>query len=203
MHTYVEQSDQLRLFKSYSWRLTCPECTSDPKTTPQAALSRLSFAFCDTMTGALPPSSRMHCFKFLPHSDAMILPTMSEPVKLTRRTSLRAIAWVVRAGACSLSIVTKAKARGGRPASSKRSTTMRWLAGEYSEALSKTVLPHMRGMPIARIERLTGAFHGAIAKTTCIRSSQQIPLPWVCRILTPAARLSTTNMFTSVLAAWC
>lgn len=54
----------------------------------------------------------------------------------------------------------------GIPASMNASTTVRWVRGEYSEDFKMTVFPQIRGVAMARRERVIGAFHGAIAKTT-------------------------------------
>ncbi len=40
------------------------------------------------------------------------------------------------------------------------------MPGQRSEALSTTVLPQASGMAIARVPRITGAFHGAMPSTT-------------------------------------
>ena len=40
------------------------------------------------------------------------------------------------------------------------------MRGHCSDAFSTTVLPYASGVAIARVERITGAFHGAMPTTT-------------------------------------
>ena len=40
------------------------------------------------------------------------------------------------------------------------------MRGDSSDAFSTTVLPKASGVATARVERITGAFHGAIPTTT-------------------------------------
>lgn len=70
----------------------------------------------------------------------------------------------VRAGAASRDIEMKLSTPGGNPASSKASTTIACDLGLTSEHFMIVVLPHMMGTRIARIDKATGAFHGAIPK---------------------------------------
>ena len=66
-------------------------------------------------------------------------------------------------GAC----VTMLSTPGGRPASSKISPQSRPPThGDSSDGLSTTVLPNTSGAAIERAERISAAFHGAIAPTT-------------------------------------
>ena len=55
---------------------------------------------------------------------------------------------------------------GGSPASWSARTTAACVRGQRSEPLSTTVLPNASGVATARVERITGAFHGAMPTTT-------------------------------------
>ena len=45
-------------------------------------------------------------------------------------------------------------------------TTAACVRGQFSDAFSTTVLPKASGVATARVERITGAFHGAMPTTT-------------------------------------
>ena len=62
--------------------------------------------------------------------------------------------------------MTRLIAPAGTPASAIARTTAAWVRGQCSEAFSTTVLPYASGVATARVERITGAFHGAMPTTT-------------------------------------
>jgi hypothetical protein len=55
---------------------------------------------------------------------------------------------------------------GGSSASCSARTISAWVRGHSSEALRITVFPYASGAAIARVPRMTGAFHGAMPTTT-------------------------------------
>ncbi|AOI94320.1 hypothetical protein WS66_00850 [Burkholderia sp. LA-2-3-30-S1-D2] len=55
---------------------------------------------------------------------------------------------------------------GGNPASCIASMIRPCVAGQISEPFNTTVLPHASGSAIARTPRMTGAFQGAMPRTT-------------------------------------
>ena len=70
---------------------------------------------------------------------------------------------VASPGAC----VTMFRTPAGRPASAKISPQIvPPETGDHSDGFSTTVLPSTRGAVIERRERISAAFHGAIAPTT-------------------------------------
>ena len=96
----------------------------------------------------------------------MMRPTCVEPVKFTRRTAGCAIIASTTAPASAGALVTKLTTPLGKPASCSASMMSPCVAGDTSEPLSTTVLPHASGSAIARTARMTGAFHGAMPSTT-------------------------------------
>ncbi len=96
----------------------------------------------------------------------MIRPTWVEPVKLIRRVAGWAISSSTTSAASAGSLVMRLMTPSGRPASWRAWTTAAWVRGHSSEALSTTVLPKASGVATERVERITGAFHGAMATTT-------------------------------------
>jgi hypothetical protein len=72
----------------------------------------------------------------------------------------------VLAGASCVENIRKLRTPLGIPASMNASTTVRCVRGEYSDALRITVFPQIKGVAMARNERVIGAFHGATANTT-------------------------------------
>ncbi len=97
----------------------------------------------------------------------MIRPTAVEPVKLMRRTFGCETSSSPISTACSRACVTMFSTPGGRPASSKISPQSRPpTSGDSSDGLSTTVLPSASGAAIERADRISAAFHGAIAATT-------------------------------------
>jgi hypothetical protein len=102
----------------------------------------------------------------LPQISATLRPTLSDPVKLIRRTGRMPMISSVLAGASCVENMRKFRTPLGIPASMKASTTVRWVRGEYSDALRMTVFPQINGVAMALKERVMGAFHGATANTT-------------------------------------
>ena len=96
----------------------------------------------------------------------MIRPTRVEPVKLTRRVAGWAISSSTTGAASSGAWVRKLMTPAGMPASAIAETTCACVRGHSSEAFSTTVLPNASGVATARVERITGAFQGAIPTTT-------------------------------------
>jgi hypothetical protein len=157
----------------------CPWWKNAPKLAAAAARSR-SASFSTTI-GALPPSSSSTRLRRRPAFSAMTRPTFEEPVKLTRRVAGCAISSSTTSAASSGALVIRLMLPGGRPASTSAFTTAACVRGQSSEALSTTVSAYASGVATARVDRITGAFHGAIATTT----------PAGCR--TPIAGLPGTS----------
>src|SRR6266851_3211775 len=135
-----------------------------PKLAALAASSRS--ASVNTTKGALPPSSSSAGLRWRPATSAIARPTWLDPVKLIRRTLGWAIRDSVTAAASSRAHDTMFKTPGGNPASSKISPSKYCACGAVSEALRTTALPQTNGTAIDRTARITGAFHGAIARIT-------------------------------------
>ncbi len=105
--------------------------------------------------------------RFRPAASASRLPVAVEPVKLIRRTAgfsqNSSPIGPASPGAC----VTMFSTPSGRPASAKI-----WpqisppTTGDSSDGFSTTVFPSASGAAIERADRISAAFHGAIAATT-------------------------------------
>ena len=85
---------------------------------------------------------------------------------MTRRT----VGWAISAStmreASAGALLTTLTTPSPSPASRQASPIRRCTWGQISEPLSTTVLPQASGATIALTPRITGAFHGAIPKTT-------------------------------------
>lgn len=102
------------------------------------------------------------------------------------------------AGASAGALVMTLTTPAGKPASSNTAPIRLCRAGQISEALSTTVLPQASGMAIARVPRMSGAFHGAIPSTTphgCRRPIARLPgtsdgmtSPPTCVVMAAASR---------------
>ena len=90
-----------------------------------------------------------------------------EPVKLSRRTCGLSTSSSPIGCASPGAFVTMFSTPAGRPASAKISPQIRPpTCGDHSDGFSTTVLPSASGAAIERAERMSAAFHGAIAPTT-------------------------------------
>ena len=90
-----------------------------------------------------------------------------EPVKLMRRTAGCEVKTSPIGPAPPGACVTTFSTPSGRPASAKISPQIvPPTIGDHSEGFSTTVLPSASGAAIDRAERISAAFHGAIAATT-------------------------------------
>ena len=141
-----------------------PENMNAPKLAASAAASRSASG--NTTCGALPPSSSRQRLRCSAHFIATIRPTRVEPVKFTRRTAGWAIRASTTSGASSAEWVTRLIAPAGTPASAIARMTAACVRGQCSDAFSTTVLPYANGVATARVDRITGAFHGAMPTTT-------------------------------------
>ena len=142
-----------------------PEFMNAPKLAASAAASRSASA--STTIGALPPSSSRQRFMCSAHLAAMMRPTRVEPVKLTRRTAGCAISASTTSGASSARVQDEVdRARRAARRRAARATTAACVRGQCSDPFSTTVLPNASGVATARVERITGAFHGAMPTTT-------------------------------------
>jgi hypothetical protein len=83
------------------------------------------------------------------------LPTLSLPVKFTRRTSACFTAYSVTAGASEELEGKKLRHPGGRPASTRARTIRCCDLGLYSDGLRMIVLPHINGVAMARAVKFT------------------------------------------------
>jgi hypothetical protein len=142
----------------------CPWFMKPPKLAAAAASSRSASA--RTISGAFPPSSSRTRFRCRALVSAMIRPTRVEPVKLIRRTAGCSMRVSTTSPAFSGAFVTRLTTPAGAPASSKARTIAACVRGVASEALRMTAFPHASGMAIARVPRMTGAFQGAMPRTT-------------------------------------
>ena len=94
-------------------------------------------------------------------------PVAVEPVKLIRRTAGFATSSSPIGPASPGACVTMFSTPAGSPASAKISPQSRPPeTGDHSDGFSTTVLPSASGAAIERAERISAAFHGAIAPTT-------------------------------------
>ena len=135
-----------------------------PKAAAATAWSRS--ASSSTTKGALPPSSSSTGLRCAAARPATILPTLVEPVKLTRRTAGWAISAATTAAPSAGALEITFTTPGGKPASLRTCPTRWWVAGQVSEARSTTVLPQASAAATARVARITGAFQGARPSTT-------------------------------------
>ena len=102
-----------------------------------------------------------------PARSAMILPTAVEPVKLMRLTAGCVDQRLDdRSPRPSASLVMTLTTPSAKPPRASASPIRRCVRGQISDALRMTVLPHASGMATARTPRMTGAFHGAMPRTT-------------------------------------
>src|SRR4051794_7037988 len=102
-----------------------------------------------------------------PAASASLRPVVVEPVKLIRRTAGCATNSSAIGPAPPAACVTTLRTPAGRPASAKISAQINPpLIGDHSDGFNTTVLPSTSGAAIARAERISAAFHGAIAPTT-------------------------------------
>ena len=131
-----------------------------------AATARSRSASGSTTSGALPPSSSSTRLRCRAAFSATIRPTRVEPVKLTRRTAGWAISSSTTSAASAGAFTIRFTTPAGTPASSRAVTIAACVRGHSSDAFSTTVLPSASGEAIARVPRITGAFHGAIPTTT-------------------------------------
>ena len=169
-----------------------------------AALTASSIsASSSTISGALPPSSSRTGFRCSAQSLAIVLPTLVEPVKFTRLTAGCAISaattFAASAGALEITLTTPF----GKPASFMIWPIRRWVAGQTSDDLRTTVLPQARGVAIARTPRITGAFHGAMPRTTpagC-RTASEITPGLSAGMISPAIWVVRPAASRSMLAA--
>ena len=120
-------------------------------------------------------------------------------MKFTRLTAGCAISAATTFGASAGALEITLTTPFGKPASFMIWPIRRWVAGQTSDDLRITVLPQASGAAIARTPRITGAFHGAIPRTTpagCRTASEITPglsagmiSPTIC-VVRPAASRS-------------
>ncbi len=101
-------------------------------------------------------------------------------------------------GASSAECVMTFTTPSPSPASCNTLPISRCTPGQPSDALSTTVLPQASGMAIARVPRITGAFHGAMPSTTphgwrtaiarLPGTSDGITSPSICVVIAAASR---------------
>ena len=162
-------------------------------------------ASSSTTKGALPPSSSNAGLRCRAAISATTRPTRVEPVKFTRRTTGALISASTIVAASAGALVTTFTTPPSIPASLRIFPISPCVTGHISEAFRTTVLPQASGMATARIPRMTGAFHGAIPRTTPTgwrtpiasspgRSDGMIS-PAICVVIAAASR--------SMLAARC
>src|SRR6266567_3307420 len=117
-------------------------------------------ASANTTTGEWPPSSMVARFMLLAASTAKCLPTGTEPVKETLRTTSDA-------NRCSETSAGTPKTRlstpAGRPASMKQRTSSTQLPGVSSDALRMSEQPAASETPILRAGVKVGKFQGVKA----------------------------------------
>ena len=117
----VDESVGDRLRRRRGARSTCRSArlAKAPKTAASTAASMS--ASSSTISGALPPSSSSTGFRCSAASLAMILPTLDEPVKLTRLTAGWAISAATTFGASSGALVITLTTPFGKPGVVQRS----------------------------------------------------------------------------------
>jgi hypothetical protein len=94
-------------------------------------------------------------------------PVGVEPVKLIRRTAGFSVNSSPIGAASPGACVTMFSTPSGSPASAKISPQIRPpTTGDHSDGFRTTVLPSASGAAMERAERISAAFHGAIAPTT-------------------------------------
>ncbi len=117
----------------------------------------------NTTTGEWPPSSMVARFMPLAARPAKCLPTGTDPVNETLRTTSDA-------SRCSETFAGTPKTRlstpGGRPASTKQRTSSTQLPGVSSDALRMSAQPAANEPPILRAGVRVGKFQGVKAATT-------------------------------------
>jgi hypothetical protein len=96
----------------------------------------------------------------------MIFPTFDEPVKFIRLIAGWAIRAATTSGASFGALQITFTTPFGKPASFNVWTMKRCVSGQTSDERRITVLPQAKGAAIARTPRMTGAFHGAMPRTT-------------------------------------
>ena len=130
----------------------CPLLESAPNRTASTVSSKS--ASSRTTTGAFPPNSSTHLLKHDAAQPAIILPTLSLPVKFTLRTNGCLTAYSVTDGASSRLVGRKLRHPAGSPASTSARTTRYCDLGLFSDGLRTTVLPQINGVAIARAVKL-------------------------------------------------
>ena len=171
-----------------------------------AATASSMSASSSTTKGALPPSSSRTGLRWRAAISAIARPTRVDPVKFTRRTTGALISISTIVAASSGALVTTLTMPAPRPASRSTSPIRPWVTGHISDALSTTVLPHASGTAIARVPRMTGAFHGAMPSTTpagCRSAMASSPgrsdgmtSPLICVVRAAASRSMLTARWT-------